>query len=115
MDLNLVGYVIYLSITTIIILYVGRICYRNGNVYVAELMPGHEELCQRTNQVLLIGYYLLNIGYCGITLTQWNTIESMTQLIETIAFRSATIVCIISFLHYCNIFLITNFIKKIIK
>ncbi len=115
MDFNLVGYAIYLGITAIIILRVGRICYRNGNVFVGELVPGHEDLCKRINQVLLAGYYLLNIGYCAVTLVQWGTIESRTQLVETIAIKSAMIICIISVLHYFNIFIITNYIRKIIK
>jgi hypothetical protein len=114
MDFNLIGYAIYLSITAIIILWVGKICYRNGNVFVGELLPGHEDLCKRTNQVLLVGYYLLNIGYCAITLVQWHTIETLPDLVETIAQKVATIICIISALHYFNIFLIANYIKKLI-
>ena len=84
MDFNLVGYAIYLSITAVIILRVGHICYRNGNIFVGELIPGHEDLCKRTNQILLLGYYLLNIGYCAITLVQWDTIESVAALVETV-------------------------------
>src|SRR6476620_1745916 len=113
MDFNLIGYAIYLSITAVIILRVGNICYHNGNIFVAALMPGHEDLCKRTNQILLVGYYLLNIGYCAISLIQWDTIGSVAQLVETVAFKSAIIICIISVLHYCNIFIITNYIMEI--
>lgn len=115
MAFNLIGYAIYLTITAVIILRVGNICYRNGNIFVAELLPGHEDLCKTTNRILLVGYYLLNIGYCAITLVQWNTIETLPQLVEAIAAKSAVIVCIISALHYFNIFIITNYIKKIIN
>ena len=115
MDFNLIGYAIYLTVTAVIILRVGNICYRNGNIFVGELVPGHEDLCKRVNQILLLGYYLLNIGYCAITLVQWDTIETVAALVETIALKSAIIICIISVLHYCNIFIITNYIQKIIK
>jgi hypothetical protein len=115
MDFNLLGYGIYLSITAIIILCVGNICYRNGNIFVGELIPDHEDLCKRTNQILLVGYYLLNIGYCAITLVQWDTIKTVPQLVETISIKSAVIICIISVMHYLNIFIITNYIKKLIN
>ena len=115
MDFNLVGSAIYLSVTAFIIVRVGNICYRNGNIFVAELVPGHEEMCTRVNRVLLVGYYLLNIGYCAITLVQWDTIETLPLLVETIAVKSAIIICIISALHYVNIFILTNYIRKIIK
>ena len=49
MNLNIIGYFIYLSITAYIILIVGKICYKNGNVYIAELLPKHRTLCQKTN------------------------------------------------------------------
>jgi hypothetical protein len=115
MNLNIIGYLIYLSITIFIIIKVGKICYKNGNVYVAELIPNHAELCQKINQVLLLAYYLLNIGYCAMTLISWQKIASSTQLIETIGIKTAIIIFAISFLHYLNIIILTKYIQKLIK
>ncbi|OIV43295.1 hypothetical protein [Flavobacterium johnsoniae] len=115
MNLNILGYFIYLSITIFIILKVGKICYKNGNIYVAELIPNHADLCQKINQVLLLGYYLLNIGYCAMTLISWQKIISSAQLIETIGTKTAIIVFIISVLHYLNIIILTKYIHKLIK
>ena len=115
MNLNIIGYSIYLLITTIIILKVGKICYKNGNVYVAQLIPEHEDLCHKTNQILLVGYYLLNLGYCAMTLISWDKILSITHLIEVISVKTAIIICAISVLHYFNIFIITKYIQKLIN
>lgn len=114
MNLNILGYGIYLLIMGIIIVKVGRICYNNGNVFVSALIPDHEELCHKTNQVLLIGYYLLNLGYCAMTLISWEKIISIGQLIEVIAFRSAIIIATIAIMHYINIFVLTKYIQKLI-
>ena len=114
MNFNIIGYLIYLSITIFIILKVGKICYNNGNIYVSQLIPDHEELCQRINQMLLIGYYLLNIGYCAITIISWQKILSTENLIEIIASKSAIIIIAIATMHYLNIFLLTKYIKKLI-
>lgn len=114
-NLNIIGYFIYLSITIFIILKVGKICYKNGNIYVAELIPNHADLCQKINQVLLMGYYLLNIGYCAMTLISWQKIISFTQLTEVICSKTAVIIFIISLLHYTNIIVITKYIQKLIK
>jgi len=115
MNLNIIGYFIYLSITIFIILKVGKICYKNGNIYVAELIPNHADICQKINQVLLLGYYLLNIGYCAMTLISWQKIISYTQLTEIICAKTAVIIFIISVLHYLNIIVITKYIHKLIK
>jgi hypothetical protein len=115
MNFNIIGYFIYLGITVFIIMKVGKICYRNGNIYVAELIPDHTEICQKINRVLLLAYYLLNIGYCAMTLISWQKILSAAQLIETIGVRTAVIIFIISILHYLNIFILTKYIQKLIK
>ena len=114
MNLNILAYAIYLFITGIIILRVGRICYNNGNIFVAALIPDHEDLCQKANQILLIGYYLLNLGYCAMTLISWGKIISLHQLIEVIALKSAVIIGTIAIMHYINIFVLTKYIQKLI-
>jgi len=114
MNLNIIGYAIYLLLTTLIIVKVGKICYRNGNVYVAELIPDHMDLCHKANQILLLGYYLLNIGYCAMTLISWEKILSITQLVEVIALKSAIIIGTIAIMHYINIFVLTKYIQKLI-
>lgn len=114
MNLNILGYTIYLLITIVIIVRVGRICYQNGNVFVAQLIPDHMDLCQKINQVLLLGYYLLNIGYCAMTLISWEKITTLNQLIEVIAFKSAIIIGTIALMHYGNIYVLTKYIQKLI-
>jgi hypothetical protein len=115
MNLNILGYCIYLTITIIIIARVGSVCYKNGNLFVSELIPSHLDLCQKINQILLLGYYLLNIGYCSMTLISWEKILFTSQLIEVIAIKTASIIFIISALHYTNIIILTKYIHKLIK
>lgn len=114
MNLNLVAYALFLAITIYIIVVVGRVCYRNGNVYVNELLPGHEDLCLKINKLLLTGYYLINIGYAAMTLITWQPILNLNNLLEVITANTAIIIFILSVLHYANIFLITNYVKKLI-
>jgi hypothetical protein len=114
MNLNIIGYLIYLGITALIIIKVGNICYTNGNIYVSQLIPNHENLCLKINQVLLSAYYLINLGYCAVTLVQWNTITTYTELLEVITFKTSIIICSIAVLHYFNIIILTKQVKKLI-
>ncbi|SEP97472.1 hypothetical protein [Flavobacterium urocaniciphilum] len=114
MNLNIIGYILYLSITSLIILKVGKLCYNNGNIFVSQLIPDHLELCHQINKMLLIGYYLLNLGYCAMTIISWEQILTFNQLIEIIATKSAIIILTIGFMHYINIILLTKYIKKLI-
>ncbi|POR26127.1 hypothetical protein BWK58_05705 [Flavobacterium columnare] len=112
---NIIAYSIFLAIIFYIILVVGKICYQNGNIYVDRLIPDHSELCQQINKVLLVGYYLVNIGYAATTLITWKEIFTIEQLIEILSIKVATIAFILSFLHYSNIYILTNYVQKLIK
>ena len=114
MNLNIIGYLIYLSLTSVTIIKVGKLCYDNGNIFVSQLIPNHIELCHQINKMLLISYYLLNLGYCAMTIISWEKIQSINQLIEIIATKSAIIILTIGFMHYINIILLTKYIKKLI-
>ncbi len=115
LNYNIIGYGVFITLIILIIVVVGKICYRNGNVFVAELIPNHLELCQQINKSLLVGYYLVNIGYAAMTLVNWETISSFQQLIEVIAWKVALIVSILSVLHYLNIFILTTRLQQLIK
>ena len=114
MNLNIIGYLIYLSLTSIIIIKVGKLCYDNGNIFLSQCIPNHAESCHQINKTLLIGYYLLNLGYCAMTIISWEKIQTTNQLIEIIATKSAIIILTIGFMHYINIILLTKYIKKLI-
>ena len=115
MNHNILGYGIFLGMIAFIIIIVGKICYRNGNIFVAALIPGQEEICKQINKILLIGYYLINIGYATMTLADWVQISSLPQLVEIIAAKIAVIISILSVLHYLNIAILTTSIHKLIN
>ncbi|ALM49800.1 hypothetical protein AMR72_13340 [Flavobacterium psychrophilum] len=115
MNLNIIAYGIFMAIVAYIIIVVGRICYRNGNIYVLSLMPGHEELCLRINKILLLGYYLINIGYTLMMLVSWQKVTTVALLIETTMMKTAIIISVLSILHYTNIFVLTKYSKKLIQ
>ncbi len=87
MNLNIIGYSIYLLITIFIIVRVGKICYSNGNIFVSELIPNHAALCQKINQVLLLGYYLLNIGFALMILQISEYKDDYQTLIEALSYK----------------------------
>jgi len=54
MNLNIIGYIIYLILTSAVILKVGNICYNNGNVFNAYLV---EIISQKISIIILIMHY----------------------------------------------------------
>jgi hypothetical protein len=105
MSITLITYGLYLFFTAIIILKVGWLIYREGAIYLYELFPAEQDLAQYLNRLLLIGYYLLNLGYASVSLIAWQwPLENdwqyaLISLAENIGF----IALLLGLIHFFNL------------
>lgn len=102
MNYNIISYFIYLSITFYITIVVGRICFNNGVVYLGRIIDGKPEMVSFINRLLLIGYYLLNLGYAALMLSFWPEIKSISEAILVLFGRIGKIVFLLGVMHYNN-------------
>lgn len=102
MTYNIIAYLIYASISIFTVAYVGQMLHRNGRYFILELLPD-EAFCDYINNGLLAGYYLVNIGYVLVTLTNWEVIGSLPQLLEMISIKTGGIYLMLGVLHFFNI------------
>ena len=114
MTYNLIAYLIYLSITFFITVRVGWICYQNGVVYIYQIL-NDEEMTQLLNKFLLIGYYLMNLGYMAVSIYFWEEIGSFLEMINIVSQRIGLIVLMLAGMHYFNITFIALFGKRIFQ
>jgi hypothetical protein len=78
-------------------------------------MPNNHELCTRINRLLLLGYYLMNLGFLAISLMLWDSILSIQQLFELLTFRIGLVLLSIAIMHYFNLFWLTKYLKKLVE
>lgn len=112
MNYNIVSYCIYSLITIFIIYKVGQLCYTNGRIFILQLFEGDESVTDTTNNILLMAYYLFNIGYAVIQFSYWVTVHNLAELISSIAFKSGVLTIILAVTHYCNIATLMLLSKK---
>lgn len=68
MDLTVVAYVIYLLITVALTVWVARTLSRNGRIFLADVLHGNEKLAEAVNHLLVVGFYLVNLGFVTLYL-----------------------------------------------
>lgn len=112
MNYNLIAYIAYISITLYIIIWVGRMFHSNGRVFILKLSQGEVDICDRVNNILLIAYYLFNIGYAFLQLKMWGTIDILPQFIASLSQKIGLLILILAITHYCNMLLIYILSKK---
>lgn len=103
MNFNILGYTIYLLVTFFIIFKVGMVFYRNGYVFILSLFHGDVVFTNHVNKLLLLGYYLLNIGYALLSIQRWNVIVAVQYLISELAMRIGGLIMLLALMHYFNI------------
>ena len=94
--MNIVTYVLYITIASFMIVYVGNACYKNGKIYIAHYFPDDKKFANGINNVLRIAYYFLNLGLVIWTLHSLNNIDTYALLIEEVANRLCFIITIIA-------------------
>jgi len=100
--MNTLSFIFYLLITWFITVHVGLIFYRNGKIYILNLLHGDEKFTLFINRLLLVGYYLLNLGYVTMTIRFGKPLYSWAEVIASICSRTGKIMCILAVIHFCN-------------
>jgi hypothetical protein len=95
-----------------IIVYVGRYFYSNGRIFIISLFNGNVALADQVNKLLLIAYYLFNIGYSFLKLRQWQRINTIEILFSSLASNIGVLTFILALTHYFNMLIIYRLSKS---
>jgi hypothetical protein len=110
---NLIAYSIYLPITAYITLVIGKDLNQKGEILLLHSFGHKVDLVQTLNRFLLIGYYLLNLGYAAISLNLFEQLYSLQEVFEALVLRIGVILISLGLVHYMNLFVFTKYAQKI--
>jgi hypothetical protein len=106
MNYNISAYIIFLALIVFIIVYVGRYFFTNGRIFIISFFNGNVSLADQVNKLLLIAYYLFNIGYSFLKLKQWKKITDFEMLVSSLASNIGVLIFILAVTHYFNMLVI---------
>jgi hypothetical protein len=95
-------YSLYLVLTVTLTIWVARTLFRNGKVFLVDIFHGNTALANSGNNLLLVGFYLVNIGYAVRTLSITENITDTRQLIEILSIKVGAIILILGVMHFFN-------------
>lgn len=114
MNYNVIGYTAYIAVIIYITVFIGKKFHSNGRVFLHEILIDHS-ICEAVNNILLVAYYLLNIGNAIIMMKTWPQIETVGELIEVTSINLGQIILLLAAIHYVNITLLLLGRKRINK
>lgn len=108
--LNVLTYLIYLIISAYITLSVGRTLNRNGLAFLTNHLGGNLRLATAINNLLLIGYYLINTGYILLVLNL-NTevdVDDLAALINFLSRNLGLVTLMLGAMHLIIFYVLAN-------
>jgi hypothetical protein len=102
------SYVIYLIVSVALTIWVARTLHRNGRVFLVEAFHGNEAVADSVNRLLVVGFYLINIGYVTLALKYGDKPRSPQEAFEFLSTKVGLVLLILGGMHFFNVF---NFAK----
>jgi hypothetical protein len=96
-------YVAYLAVSLALTLWVARTLFRNGRQFLVDVFRGNETLADSVNHLLVVGFYLLNLGFICLNLTIGLPVRDATQAIEVLSGKIGWVVLVLGGLHFANL------------
>ena len=112
MNYLLITYLAYLIISVLLTIWVARTLFRNGKVFLFDIFHGNDQLATAVNNLLLTGFYLINIGYAVYTLKVFDNITRITEVLEILSIKIGSIILILGFMHFLNMFVFYKLRKR---
>lgn len=96
-------YLIYLAVSVALTVWVGRTLFLNGRIFLVEVFHGNEDLADSVNHLLVVGFYLVNLGYVSLALKIVGDVDSPRASIEALASKIGLVLLVLGGMHFFNL------------
>jgi hypothetical protein len=108
-----IAYALYLAVTLAITIWVARTLAKNGEVFLIQCFGHDGELARSTNHLLVVGFYLVNIGFITLTLAIGAEPTTITEAIRFLSGKIGLAVIVLGAMHFFNMGAIAHFGRKV--
>jgi hypothetical protein len=108
MDPKVWMYLLYLAVSVGLTVWVATTLARNGLVFLADVFAD-EKLARAVNQLLVMGFYLLNLGYVTFTMRSGAQVQNASDALETLSTKIGLVLLVLGLLHFCNVFFLGRY------
>ena len=108
----LAAYVVYLVISIAVTVWVARTLHKNGRAFLVEAFHGDEVLADSINHLLVVGFYLINIGWIVMTLRTTYDLYTTRAVIELLSDKIGTVLFVLGMMHFFNLYVFSRFRRR---
>ena len=101
-------YGIYLILSLGLTIWVARTLFQNGRVFLVDVFAGNEALADSVNHLLVVGFYLINLGFVSLALKIDSPVSTAQASIEVLASKMGFVLLVLGAMHFFNLFLFSR-------
>lgn len=102
----------YLSLAVAITVLVGRTLHKHGRIFLVDTFSGNTALADAVNSLLVVGFYLINVGYAVVTLENNGSIADMATAIDLTAARIGRVILVLGGMHFLNLYIFSRMRRR---
>ena len=104
-----ITYLLYLAISIAVTIWVARTLSHNGRQFLVRGFDGVEEVADSVNHLLVVGFYLVNIGYEMLALRFGARPNEVATAIEFLSTKIGLAVVVLGGMHFFNMGMLVKF------
>jgi len=105
-------YACYLVISLAVTIWVAHTLHKNGRVFLVDAFHGNEALADSVNHLLVVGFYLVNLGYVALYLKAAERLDNLRQAIETVSNKVGIVLLVLGVMHFFNLLVFSRLRKR---
>jgi hypothetical protein len=95
-------YLFYLALSIALTVWVGHTLHKNGRPFLVHAFDGNMMLADSINNLLLVGFYLINFGWVSLALKTQSPVENTQQAIEVLSVKMGLVLFVLGGMHFFN-------------
>lgn len=103
MDAVVLTYVVYLGISAALTIWVARVLSSNGRAFLVGVYDGDYVLADSINQLLVVGFYLVNFGYVCLALRTYGEVDTLRGAFEVLSQKVGLVLLVLGLMHLLNL------------
>jgi hypothetical protein len=103
------SYLIYLALSIAMTVWVAQTLSKNGEVFLVKCFGQDEILAKSTNHLLVVGFYLINIGFIAVRLDGWSPVQAVDSMIPYVGSKIGFSVLALGAMHFFNMMMIAKY------
>ncbi|MEU9432792.1 hypothetical protein [Streptomyces sp. NPDC048252] len=112
MDRTVIAYVVYLVVSIGLTVWVARTLSSNGRIFLADVLHGNEKLADAVNHLLVVGFYLVNLGFVALYLSGDDTIEDTRGIFEALSTKVGVVLLVLGAMHLANVYVLNRIRRR---